>query len=196
MNKWTEVFKGMLDLMEMQLVQYDVGYGLIDLQGVNLGDIESDLFTTAEDIVSRLDIYVNDYYLVDLDEEYDEALKDVGLIPECVRKRSTPEGWCEFEEFARRSTGLGNARLFVENHAHQFEVMDLIANHLDEVDLHEIAEDRTTRRIAVIDEVEAELNRRYPNYQVLPRDCIERTLRKLKERYEDECRGGVKECPF
>lgn len=186
MKKWTEVFKGMLDLMDMQLVMYDVGYGLIDLQGENLGDIESDLFTTAEDIISRLDVYVNDYYLTDLDEEYDNAMENVGLIPECVRKRSTPEEWCEFEEFARRSTGLGNARLFVENHQHQFEVMDLIANHLDEVDLQEIAEDRTTRRSEVIDEVEAELNARYPNYQVLPRDCIERTLRILKERYQRE----------
>ena len=178
MNRPTEVFKQMLDLIEMQLVQYDVGFGLIDLQGVNLRDIESDLFTNAEDIVSRLDAYVNDYYYDDLENEsYDQDLFDAFM--EVVKE--TDGGFAvAWNCFAKKWQGDHEVEKFVQDHQHEFNVMDLIANHLDEVNLQEIAEDRTTRREAVIEEIMAELDRRYPNYQLLPRDCIERTLRSLK----------------
>ncbi len=136
MIKPTEVFAAMLDLMEFDLVKYEDGYGLIDLQGANLCGIESDRFKTAEQIIERLDVYLNDYYFEVLENEaeeyglYDaarEAMKD---------QATTEEGWVWF---AHSWKGDQEVDKFVQDHQHDFDVMDMIVNHLAEVDLDEIA---------------------------------------------------------
>lgn len=76
-----ELFGDFLEYVEFQLVKYPDGmrksksswdgtehdgvWGLKDYQGANLGDIESDRFTSAKDIADRLGIYINDYLLQD-----------------------------------------------------------------------------------------------------------------------------------
>lgn len=132
MNKWTEVFAAMLDLIEFELVKYEDGYGLIDLQGANLGGIEGDRFQTAAEIIDRLDVYIRDYYLDDLDEELIEYFK----APEWVQlKKGTPKAWVTFRKMYE---GYEPARKFIEDHKHEIDVMDLIVNHLEEVKLDEI----------------------------------------------------------
>lgn len=57
--------------MEFDYEKDDNGdYHLIDLQGANLGDIESEVFASKTAVVDRMDTYVNDYFLEALDEDF------------------------------------------------------------------------------------------------------------------------------
>ena len=47
-NRWEELFDELLDLIEFRLIKYPDGWGLVDRQGANLGDIESDRFDSSE----------------------------------------------------------------------------------------------------------------------------------------------------
>lgn len=132
MNKWTEVFSAMLASLEFVLDKDNGGFCLIDLQGGNLGDIESDRFETAEEIIDRMDVYVNDCYLADLAEEYGEYF----IVPEWAKiEAGSPSDWAAF---AKKYDGYRKAGKFIEDHRHQFDVMEMIADHLAEVDLEEI----------------------------------------------------------
>lgn len=60
-NKYEILFDDMLELMEFELIKYPNNWGLIDKQGGNLGNIESDRFEDAFQIIDRLDLYIDDY---------------------------------------------------------------------------------------------------------------------------------------
>lgn len=61
---------------------HEGGYRLVDLQCVNLGDIESDRFDNAEEVIDRLEIYHLDYIFND--EEWGEfgSFEEVAKCPE------------------------------------------------------------------------------------------------------------------
>lgn len=61
-----------LGFFDFKLEKYEDGYGVVDLQGVNLGDIESQRFDTLSDIIERFSdsIYIPDYI--------DEPLREDG----------------------------------------------------------------------------------------------------------------------
>mgnify|MGYP003303212191 CR=1 FL=1 len=61
-----------LGFFDFALKKYEDGYGVVDLQGANLGDIESERFDTLSDIVERFSdsIYTLDYI--------DEPLRENG----------------------------------------------------------------------------------------------------------------------
>ena len=60
-NRWEELFDELLDLIEFRLIKYPDGWGLVDRQGANLGDIESDRFDSSVTLIDRLEVYVRDY---------------------------------------------------------------------------------------------------------------------------------------
>ena len=64
-NYYDELFSRFLSTLDFELVWNKDGWSLVDLQGANLGDIESDRFFTAGDIIERLDTYISDYFLHD-----------------------------------------------------------------------------------------------------------------------------------
>lgn len=127
----TEIFAAMLDVIEFELVKYEDGYGLVDLQGANLGDIEADRFTTAAEIIDRLDAYINDYYLDDLEDEA-ETCGLLDSIEASGYQNGEVKPWLELAE---KFKGDPDVDKFVADHKHEFEVLDMIANHEDEVDL-------------------------------------------------------------
>lgn len=135
MNKATEVFNTFLDVIEFELVKYEDGYGLVDLQGANLGDIEEDRFQTAAEIIERLSVYIEDYYLDDLDEEFCNTVEAYGFEVTENMKHSTPEEWCDFAKFPHSCKGVEK---FIADHRHEFDVLDMIVNHADEVHLDEL----------------------------------------------------------
>lgn len=90
----TSLFESMLNVMDFKLVKGDDFYGLLDLQGANLGDIESERFTSASQLVERLDIYIADYFLTDLEEEF-----------EVWCRTSNPSLW---EDFGANIVALGS----------------------------------------------------------------------------------------
>lgn len=60
-----------LDFFDFRLKRYENKYGVIDKQGVNLGDIEAERFDSLSQIVDRFSesIYIYDYIDRDLEEE-------------------------------------------------------------------------------------------------------------------------------
>ena len=132
MEDYTTVFKEFLDLIEMELVRYEDGFGVIDLQGANLGDIESDRFQNASDLIDRLDLYINDYYITDLEEEYTEYFD----TPDGESPYHTAEEWCEMFKLAAFKTSA--AAQFISEHLHEFQLLDLILNHAHEVNLDDV----------------------------------------------------------
>ena len=124
-NKYEKLFDEFLDLTEFILVRHQNDYdeyadeyghwSLIDSQGANLGDIEDDRFKSAAEILDRMDIYIHDYIIEDIQECLNEAGYDYytgnyqGMIEYCRGK--LPENkW-------------------------DLDVLDMIINHFDEIKL-------------------------------------------------------------
>lgn len=125
-QKATNIFKEMLDIMEFKLIHEQDFYCLIDMQGGNLGDIESEEFLTAMQIADRLDNYIEDYYIHDLEEEYEGVTDNEDSIPVTIQE------WLDFAKKPEHKD-------FVSAHQHEFDCLDMLINHIDEVDLYKIA---------------------------------------------------------
>ena len=124
-NKYEKLLDEFLDLTEFRLVrhqndydEYSDEYGhwsLIDSQGANLGDIEGDRFKSAAQIFDRMDIYIHDYIIEDIQDCLDETGYDYytgnyqGLIEYC-RDKLPENKW-------------------------DLDVLDMICNHFDEISL-------------------------------------------------------------
>lgn len=65
------LFKDFINIIDFELDKDYKGYCLKDLQGANLGGIEQDRFTSAMAIADRLYVYIDDYFINDLQEELD-----------------------------------------------------------------------------------------------------------------------------
>lgn len=118
-NKWESLFDDFMDLTEFSLVKYRNGWGLIDNQGGNLGDIQSDRFETAQDIFERMDHYIDDYIFRALEETWLEAGFDEESTP------TMANDWLKYRE----------VRGF-ENSGFDLDILDMVANHSDEIDLN------------------------------------------------------------
>lgn len=153
MKNYTELFEEFLDLIEFTLVKHknpllvlkykdldgnDVVeehngvWSLCDRQGANLGDIEQDRFDNASQIIDRLGTYINDYIFEDLENELDayDIELDLHEIP-CDAAE-----WLALinnEEFRKVRRNLR----YIEEHKWEFDVLDMIAYHTDEINLEE-----------------------------------------------------------
>ena len=124
-NKYEKLFDEFLELTEFKLVRHQNDYdeytdeyghwNLIDNQGSNLGNIEGDRFKSAAEILDRMDIYIHDYIVEDIQDCLDEAGYDYytgnyqGLIEYC-RDKLSENKW-------------------------DLDVLDMIYNHFDEINL-------------------------------------------------------------
>lgn len=61
-----------LNFFDFSYEKYEDGYGLIDLQGADLGNIEGERFNATWEVVERFNgsIYEPDYITNDLEEEF------------------------------------------------------------------------------------------------------------------------------
>lgn len=129
-NKWEKLFEQWLDLTEFSLIRHksdydehsdEYGYwSLIDRQGANLGDINQDRFDNAGQILERMDIYIHDYIVEDIENCLDEK----GLLPEY--------------EYDGYDDILINAAPLLPENKWEFDVLDMIVNHFDEIDLENV----------------------------------------------------------
>lgn len=116
-NKYEKLFDEMLEYMEFRLVKYPDGtFGLIDLQGGNLGNIEDDRFDNALQLLDRLDIYYEDYFIRDLEEQLEEVGVDTSDLD-------------TFEDFLQYRDKLPEAQW-------DFDVLDMVINHPNDIDLN------------------------------------------------------------
>lgn len=124
MNKYTKLFEEFLDLIEFTPVKHKCCddafcWSLIDRQGANLGDIMSFKFENAAGIIDNLDIYINDY-IVRAIEEY---LEDDGI--------GLPEHYICWEDLLEKRHLVGRDIEW------DFDVLDMIVSHADEINLEE-----------------------------------------------------------
>lgn len=123
-NTYEKLFDEFLDLTEFSLLKHrtesddaDVGAGLFSLedhQCANLGDIESERFETAAQILDRMDIYIQDYLISDIEEALDEKSIEI----DCA--------WGEY----------GQYRDLIPDYKFDFDLLDMIINHPNEIDLN------------------------------------------------------------
>lgn len=130
MRNYTELFEEFLDLTEFTLVRHQNDWSLVDRQGANLGDIESDRFDNATQILNRMEIYINDYILRALEDELDMYKVDFNgyELPWGA------ETWLALRD--NKKFYLKNLDFF-KDHTWEFDVLDMIAFHSDEIDLKE-----------------------------------------------------------
>ena len=130
-NRWESLFEDFLEVTEFTLIKHTDGWGLYDRQCANLGGIEEDRFEDAQDIFERMDVYIIDYFYHDLEEELEAYDVD-------MQGREIPEGaqdWLDLrndEEFCEKYSE------YMDNHAFEFNVLEMIANHTKEIDLENV----------------------------------------------------------
>lgn len=140
-NKWTQLFEQWLDLTEFSLIKhknptlvlnyqdYDGNpveevhegiWSIYDRQGGNLGDIESDRFDNAGQILDRMEVYIIDYIFEDLENCWDEEVDE-----------DYPYGYPQSaEEWLKLRDRMPNNQF-------EMDLCDMIANHFDEINLEE-----------------------------------------------------------
>ena len=115
-NKWEKLFDEFLDLTEFTLIKHQNDWSLIDNQGGNIGDIEGDRFTSAGQLLDRMDSYIVDYITTPLEQE----LFNKGIYVE--------------------ETELLHDVLFfrkdLPDNQWDFDVIEMICNHFEEINLN------------------------------------------------------------
>lgn len=114
-NQWEILFDQFLNTIEFRLVKYPDGWGLIDKQGANLGSIESDRFYDAATVIDRLDIYTEDYFVDDIQENMEKRVDDWSELVSEARTTMTPEE--------------------LEHYRFDLDVLDMICCHPYEINL-------------------------------------------------------------
>lgn len=114
-NTYEELFDAFLNITEFRLLKHkDGAFSLEDQQCANLGDIENDRFTSASEILDRMDIYIQDYLIADIEDALDERSIEID---------------CDWEEY-------GQYRKDLPDYKFDFDLLDMIINHSDKVDLN------------------------------------------------------------
>lgn len=123
-NKYEQLFNDMLSMLDFTLIKNENDYNektdecgiwsLEDDMCCNYGDIEGDRFNSALGIIDRLDMYLNDLLIADMEDEFDVDTSVYSSWGEMVEKRADfPEG-CQWH----------------------LDIMDMICNHANEIDLN------------------------------------------------------------
>lgn len=114
-NTYEKLFDEFLDLTEFRLLKHKDGtFSLEDRQYANLGNIEDDRFETASEVLDRMDVYIQDYLIVDIEDALDEESIEI----DC--------NWKEYEKY----------RDLIPDYKFDFDLLDMIVNHSNEVDLN------------------------------------------------------------
>jgi hypothetical protein len=117
-NKWEKLFDEFLDLTEFTLVRHQNDWSLIDNQGGNLGDIQSDRFNDAAQILERMDVYIHDYIIEDIEDLAEENNIDI----------SDWDGWGWDYLLSYRDK-------FPQDCQYEFDLLDMICFGFEEINL-------------------------------------------------------------
>ena len=114
-NTYEELFDEFLALTEFRLLKHKDGtFSLEDRQCANLGDIEDDRFASASEILDRMDIYIQDYLIRDIEDALDEKSIEID---------------CAWEEY-------GKYRDLIPDYKFDFDLLGMIVDHSNDVDLN------------------------------------------------------------
>ena len=114
-NTYEKLFDEFLSITEFRLLKHKDGtFSLEDQQCANLGDIEDDRFASASEILDRMDIYIQDYLIEDIEDALDEESIEID---------------CDWKEY-------GKYRDLIPDYRFDFDLLDMIVNHSNEVNLN------------------------------------------------------------
>ena len=114
-NTYEKLFDEFLNITEFVLLKHKDGtFSLEDRQYANFGNIEDDRFETASEVLDRMDIYIQDYLVVDIEDALDEESIAID---------------CDWKEY-------GKYRDLIPDYEFDFDLLDMIVNHSNEVDLN------------------------------------------------------------
>ena len=130
-NRWEELFEGWLDLTDFTLIKYKDGWGLYDKQCGNFGDIESDRFENATQIIDRMEIYIDDYIFEDLEEE-------LGAYKVDTEDKEIPWSAEQWLEMRKDTKFYKKNKKYFESHKWEFDVLDMFVNHTNEINLENV----------------------------------------------------------
>lgn len=115
MSKYEELFNEVLDIIDFELIKYKNGWGLIDKQLADLGDIESERFDNVVKLVDRLEMYIEDYFVEEIRIEVEELAEMT---------------WKEIIDTAPNKLNQQQSEAYKFN----LLVLDMICNHKDEIE--------------------------------------------------------------
>ena len=114
-NTYEKLFDEFLNITEFLLLKHKDGtFSLEDRQYANFGNIEDDRFETASEVLDRMDVYIQDYLVVDIEDALDEESIAID---------------CDWKEY-------GKYRDLIPDYRFDFDLLDMIVNHSNEVDLN------------------------------------------------------------
>ena len=114
-NTYEELFDAFLNITEFRLLKHNDGtFSLEDRQSAYFGDIEDDRFETASEVLDRMDVYIQDYLAAGIEDALDEESITID---------------CDWKEY-------GKYRDFLPDYGFDFDLLDMIVNHSNEVDLN------------------------------------------------------------
>lgn len=114
-NTYEELFDAFLNITEFRLLKNNDGtFSLEDRQYANFSDIEDDRFTSASEILDRMDVYIQNYLITDIEDALDEESIEINC------------DWKEYEKY----------RKYLPDYEFDFDLLDMIINHSDKVDLN------------------------------------------------------------
>ena len=114
-NTYEKLFDEFLSITEFRLLKHKDGtFSLEDQQCANLGDFEDDRFASASEILDRMDIYIQDYLIEDIEDALDEESIEID---------------CDWKEY-------GKYRDLIPDYGFDFDLLDMIVNHSNEIDLN------------------------------------------------------------
>lgn len=116
---FTDLFVNFLYSTEFALDKDEDGYYLVDLQGANLGNINEDRFQSAEEIFDRMEVYIEDYFVDDLEDWAKHY------------KIELPGSYEEMLHFIDDNDEYP----LTDNEKYSYEVLDMVVNHYDDIDL-------------------------------------------------------------
>lgn len=151
-NKWEKLFEEFMDLTEFSLIKHKNSklllryedldgnpiaeshegvWSIYDRQGANLGNINEDRFDNAGQILDRMDIYINDYIYRDLEEEFDAYRVD-------LENHEIPWNTDMWLALRDDKDFYEKNKDYFDEHKWEFDILDMIANHFDEIDLENV----------------------------------------------------------
>ena len=114
-NTYEELFDAFLNITEFRLLKHNDGtFSLEDRQSTNFGDIEDDRFETASEVLDRMDVYIQDYLAAGIEDALDEESITID---------------CDWKEY-------GKYRDLIPDYRFDFDLLDMIVNHSNEVNLN------------------------------------------------------------
>lgn len=143
-NHYEELFSQMLNQMDVALIKYGKNAYTMECDEYVL-DFDGEVFQNIDQIFSRLEDFIDEMFRGDLNRE----ARDYNMID------FQGNTWDEIlASVARYREGTVEERKFIEDHKWEIEVLDMLVNHLDEVDINNVDSFQSDKQVFYVEVTE------------------------------------------